>query len=897
MANINILKENTKIVCTLNKEDEIIKEIESNLINWLYNDLSLIIFKICNSYTFYEEIGYDETTWQRLYGNQQIGCNPYECDKLSDFLQLHVSEKENQPYAVKTPIHHINKNLKRVSNCKEFKDFIHKYLETHPEINYSFKRISLGKKRNKVLKNAGFKINELPLMMDKNDYLEPLCREVDRIIEISKFLNTCHDIDFVELYLNGAKLSNITENLPQPLDYVSYNENDKEYIIKLIKDKEDFLFAEERFQNINIHNTQVYKQIETVKTTLSFLKEKKNIVSKTKLLNVIKDLQESIIACYTLPLSLNKLIEKSEYDATKKKYKKLKTEILEVKEKKLQLFFEKFAEYTAVLYRVENIPAKVEEIYRYKETLSHIFIHSIKDIFDNLYVSASIKEEISKLINFNPKFDYPEARKIKRHFIIHSGGTNTGKTYNSIQRLIEASSGVYLAPLRLLALENQEKLLENGVQCSLSTGEEEDIVENETHISSTVEKANFNEVYEVCVIDECQMITDRDRGWAWTQAILGILSTEIHLCTAPHAVELLVKIIEDCGDTYEIIEHERVTPLLMDKEHFRELTDVKPGDALICFSKKQVLNVAAVLSKSGKNCSIIYGALPYETRKRQFNRFLNKEADIVVSTDAIAMGLNLPIKRIVFLETTKFDGHERRDLTVEEIKQIAGRAGRRGIYEKGYVNSVEHKKLINNALTSKTPVLTKAKINFPNSLINIDKDLIETVKVWATMSDYDFYEKTDIYRLIYILNQLEEFPQLSKEEKLRLASIPFTETEEDLLHTWKAYIRKYIDEETVLPKPKKGKLVGKLIDVLEDYYKQLDLYFSFGKNMNMEIDKEWLKEEKLKVATQINEELVKDLEKYSRKCKRCGKVLPWNSFYSLCDKCYWSNSSHYDFYY
>lgn len=897
MANINILKENTKIVCNLNKDSEIIKDIQSNLIKWVYDDLSIIVFKICNSYTFYDDLGYNEITWQRIYGNPKVGYNPYECDKLKDFFKLHVTEKENQPYAVKTPIHHVNKSLKRVSNLKQFKIFIHEYIENHPELKDNFKRIPFGKKRNKILKSAGFKVNELPLMADKNEFLEPLCTELDKIIEIGSFLANCNDIDFIELYLHGSDLLGKTDSLPKPIDYVSYDKEDKNYIFNLIKEKEDFLLSEERFQNINLHNTQLYKQLEIAKNIISYIKEEKIILSKIKLLNIIKDLQETIIAFYSFPICLNRLMEITEAETSIKKYQKAKLEIEELKKENIDLIFDKFAEYTCVLHRVENIPAKIDEIYRYKETLSHIFIHNIKDIFDNLYVSASIKEEISKLINFNPKFDFPEARKIKRHFIIHSGGTNTGKTYNSIQRLIEAKTGSYLAPLRLLALENQEKLLENGVQCSLTTGEEEDIVEHETHISSTVEKANFNEVYEVCVIDECQMITDRDRGWAWTQAILGILSTEIHLCTAPHAVDLLVKIIEDCGDTYEIIEHERVTPLVMDKEHFRELTDVKPGDALICFSKKQVLNVAAVLSKSGKNCSIIYGALPYETRKRQFNRFLNKEADVVVSTDAIAMGLNLPIQRIVFLETTKFDGQERRDLTVEEIKQIAGRAGRRGIYEKGYVNSVEHKKLINNALTSKTPTLTKAKINFPNSLINIDKDLIETVKVWATMSDYDFYEKTDIYRLIYILNQLEEFPQLSKEEKIRLASIPFTETDEELLHTWKAYIRKYIDEETILPKPKRGRLVGKLIDVLEDYYKQLDLYFSFGKNMNMEIDKEWLKEEKLKVATQINEELVKDLEKYSRKCKRCGKTLPWNSFYSLCDKCYWSNSSHYDFYY
>ena len=62
---------------------------------------------------------------------------------------------------------------------------------------------------------------------------------------------------------------------------------------------------------------------------------------------------------------------------------------------------------------------------------------------------------------------------------------------------------------------------------------------------------------------------------------------------------------------------------------------------------------------------------------------------IVVSTDAIGMGLNLPIRRIIFMETEKFDGVERRTLRPEEIKQIAGRAGRLGMYHKGYVGATQ----------------------------------------------------------------------------------------------------------------------------------------------------------------------------------------------------------------
>ncbi len=65
-------------------------------------------------------------------------------------------------------------------------------------------------------------------------------------------------------------------------------------------------------------------------------------------------------------------------------------------------------------------------------------------------------------------------------------------------------------------------------------------------------------------------------------------------------------------------------------------------------------------------------------------RFIHGESE-VVSTDASGMGLNLPIRRIVFLETEKFDGMRRRRLTSQEVKQIAGRAGRKGIFDVGTV--------------------------------------------------------------------------------------------------------------------------------------------------------------------------------------------------------------------
>ena len=128
--------------------------------------------------------------------------------------------------------------------------------------------------------------------------------------------------------------------------------------------------------------------------------------------------------------------------------------------------------------------------------------------------------------------------------------------------------------------------------------------------------------------------------------------------------------ITDCGDELSIVRHERMTPLEVEKEGFQFPGSVRPGDALIVFSKARVHAVAAELRSKGYRVSLIYGALPPDVRRDQAERFHQGETDVVVSTDAIAMGMNLPIERVVFLESEKYDGDITRTLTDAEIKQV-----------------------------------------------------------------------------------------------------------------------------------------------------------------------------------------------------------------------------------
>ena len=500
------------------------------------------------------------------------------------------------------------------------------------------------------------------------------------------------------------------------------------------------------------------------------------------------------------------------------------------------------------------------------------------------YVPQAIRTSLSLLIALNPKDEYPEARAMHRRFILHLGGTNTGKTYAGFQRLKQVGTGVYLAPLRLLALEAQETLLNAGVECSLSTGEEDDFRDEDTHLAATAEKLDMKRYWDAAVIDECQMIADRQRGYAWTRAILGVLAPEVHLCAAPEAKDLLIRLIESCGDEYEVVEHQRTTPLIC-MSRTVDPQRVQPGDALITFSKVGVLSVAEDLRQHGKEPAIIYGALPYSTRRKQMEGFLNGEMEYIVSTDAIGMGLNLPIRRIIFMETEKFDGVERRELKPEEIRQIAGRAGRFGMYNKGYVGATQNLGAIRAGLEAVIPPLEYAVAGFSDLVLQAEFDLLEVLTQWNQMPTVEPYRKLDITRYITIISKMREMGfLLTREQELRAANIPFDETEDALRELFFQFLHRWQKGEPIeqpgLPEE------DATLPELEQYYRKLDLYFSFAKAFDCPVDLDKLYDSREEVADEINEILLHRLRNNIRFCDRCGRALPLYHRGRLCDGCY-----------
>ena len=303
--------------------------------------------------------------------------------------------------------------------------------------------------------------------------------------------------------------------------------------------------------------------------------------------------------------------------------------------------------------------------------------------------------------------------------------------------MVYAKTGIYCGPLRLLAWEVSEKLRESGVLCNLLTGQEKDVLEGGTHVSCTVEMVDLKRRYDVAVIDECQLLGDTSRGWAWTNALLGVQAAEIHLCGSPSMLPIIQDLCALTKDTVIVKNYTRLTPLTVSNRALRSFKNIEKGDCVVGFSRHTLYEIKREIEKDNPTlkCCVIYGGLPPDARRQQAQLFSNPESgyDVLVASDAIGMGLNLAIQRIIFSTAQKFDGRKRRHLNSVEIKQIAGRAGRFGtLYEDGVVTSMkgEDLRLIRRGMETLDEPITRAGL-FPS---------MEQLELLGVLIDYKVSE-------------------------------------------------------------------------------------------------------------------------------------------------------------
>jgi ATP-dependent RNA helicase SUPV3L1/SUV3 len=273
----------------------------------------------------------------------------------------------------------------------------------------------------------------------------------------------------------------------------------------------------------------------------------------------------------------------------------------------------------------------------------------------------------------------PERSVEPESVIAHLGPTNSGKTHDALQFLSAAGRGVYAAPLRMLAQEAHRRLAASlgEERVGLVTGEER-VNEHAPIVCCTAEMAPMRG--EVLVLDEVQWADDDERGSAWTRLMLGGEYRHILLLGAVEALPLVEHAFPDA----ELRFFERKAPL--DWIGRRGIDSLRPGTVVVAFSRRAVLALAGELNlRWPGRVAVLYGAMPLASRREEIDRFLGGSADVCAATDVLGHGVNLPCETLLFAETTKFDGRARRALEPWELAQIAGRAGRFGLVERGHV--------------------------------------------------------------------------------------------------------------------------------------------------------------------------------------------------------------------
>ncbi len=509
-------------------------------------------------------------------------------------------------------------------------------------------------------------------------------------------------------------------------------------------------------------------------------------------------------------VTLNPVLKLAEIQDFKQLVHQYKNVLVDIKNHFSKITIEKSSqlnaqeEYQALLnrmiYQNNKIPSYAHEYFEEIEKLiinvakkpskqGHGLESKVQSIIDNwLLRIADVHniETIEEKLNFKSyEQSFNLARSIKRKFSIYIGPTNSGKTYHALNEMQKAQDGLYLAPLRLMAAEGQESLLDRGLVANLITGEEQNYIDGAKFTSSTIEMCNFSKIVDVAVIDEIQMIADKSRGWAWSQAMIGVPAKQVVLVGSPEALPYIMPIIEELGEEYEIKTFERKNALETISP-INKYSELHKGDCMVVFSRKAALEMKYFIESCGKKCSVIYGNLSPEVRRQEAQKFKSGENEILIATDAIGMGLNLPIKRIVFSTLTKYDGYENRYLNTSEIKQISGRAGRYGFSDKGQVAlfqdySKESETILDNAIYKgyDKPYDSRAFIAPNLDQVKVICEVLGKNDLYSALlffnsklvKDSELYKASDLESMINIASQIKSF-HLSLETGFTYSCVP-----------------------------------------------------------------------------------------------------------------------------
>ncbi|MFH1556775.1 MAG: helicase-related protein, partial [Pseudomonadota bacterium] len=253
------------------------------------------------------------------------------------------------------------------------------------------------------------------------------------------------------------------------------------------------------------------------------------------------------------------------------------------------------------------------------------------------------------------------------------GPTNTGKTHLAIERMLGHESGLIGLPLRLLAREVYQRIVERvgPEQVALVTGEEKIKPPHPRYWVATIEAMPRDLDVAFVAIDEIQIACDLDRGHVFTNRILNRRGRFETLLLGSATMRPLVEKLLP-GVTVSV--RPRLSTLSFAGE--KKITRLPPRSAIVAFSAEEVYAIAELIRRQRGGAAVVMGALSPRTRNAQVELYQSGDVDYLVATDAIGMGLNLDVDHVAFASDRKFDGWQFRRLNPAEMAQIAGRAGR-----------------------------------------------------------------------------------------------------------------------------------------------------------------------------------------------------------------------------
>jgi len=253
------------------------------------------------------------------------------------------------------------------------------------------------------------------------------------------------------------------------------------------------------------------------------------------------------------------------------------------------------------------------------------------------------------------------------------GPTNTGKTFLAIDTMLSFESGMIGFPLRLLAREVYDKIIQkvDVSKVALITGEEKIIPSNAKYYLCTVESLPVDKNLEFVAIDEIQMCADYERGHIFTDRLLNLRGEKLTMLMGSNTIKnIIYKLDEDT----EFINKERLSKLSYVGQ--KKISRIDRKTAIIAFSAEEVYAIAELVRRQKGGAAIVMGSLSPKTRNAQVELYQSGDVDFIVATDAIGMGINMDLENVYFSNFKKFDGKKLRRLNLSEIGQIAGRAGR-----------------------------------------------------------------------------------------------------------------------------------------------------------------------------------------------------------------------------